>query len=259
MHIKILMMSSFVGWRNQYNLLAILRGLLFLMFFFCSVLPLSAQKEVPMRRPYADYRTVHLGFHVGMHTQDLVITNSGFVRNPSTPEAQPLYATVANYTPGFSVGLIVDYTIVQNLELRLQPTLHLSERQITYSNGNQEIERLGFRSNIIEVPVMLKYASRRLNNVRPYIIGGVYGGLQVGQRKMDAVHFKTMDYGIRIGVGCDFYLPFFKLCPELSFSYGLPDVIERNRPDIWDDHRYDYTQAMSRASSRMILLTFNFE
>ncbi len=237
----------------------ILRGMLLLIVLMGSIVSLKAQKEVPQRRPYADHRTFHLGFHVGMHVQDLVIANSGFVRNPSTANAQPLFATIANYTPGFSVGLIADYTIVLNWELRLQPTLHLSERQITYSDGTQEVERLGFRSNIIELPLMMKYSSRRLNNIRPYISGGVYGALQVGQRKMDAVHFTPLDYGVKFAVGCDIYLPFFKLCPELSFSYGIPDVIERNRPDIWDDSRYDYTKTIGRASSRMVLLTFNFE
>lgn len=259
MQVKIIRMSSITSLTKKYNYASRIWKMLLGVFLFSIASPLFAQKEVLKRRPYADYRTFHLGFHVGTHVQDLVIANSGFLRNPSSASPHPLFATVSNYTPGFSVGLIVDYTIIQDLELRLQPTLHLSERQITYSDGTQELERLGFRSNIIELPLMLKYSSRRLNNIRPYVIGGVYGGLQIGQRKLDAVRFRPLDYGFRIGVGCDFYLPFFKLCPELSFSFGLPDVIEHNRPDIWEDNRYDYTQAIRRASARLIQLTFNFE
>ncbi len=33
---------------------------------------LSAQTEKVQNRPYADYKRYHLGFHVGMHAQDLV-------------------------------------------------------------------------------------------------------------------------------------------------------------------------------------------
>lgn len=234
-------------------------GLLSLLAFCSLPLSLSGQRQVVQRRPYADFRQFHLGFHVGVHVQDLVIYNSGFVREEGTPNASPLFATVASYTPGFSVGLVMDYTIINNLELRMLPSLHLSERQITFTNGVEEMERIGFRSNIIEVPLLLKYSSRRMNNIRPYILGGVYGGLQVGQRKMDAVRFQLLDYGFRIGVGCDIYLNYFKLCPELSFSYGIPNVIDYNRPEIWEDKRYDFTKTIGKASSRMILFTINFE
>ena len=62
-----------------------------------------------------------------------------------------------------------------------------------------------------------------------------------------------------MGVGCDIYLPFFKLCPELSLSYGLGDVIQHERPDIADDARFRFTQVLRSATPRMILLTFHFE
>ena len=218
------------------------------------------QKQVVQRRPYADYRVFHLGFHVGMHTQDLAIINSGSTSSSASgaPSA-PLYGEVMDYTPGFSVGLIADYTIKLNWELRFVPTLHLSERAISFSDGEKQIERLSSRSNLIEFPLLLKYSSQRMNNIRPYMLAGGYAALQIGQKRGDAVHFKPVEYGLKVGVGCDIYLPFFKLCPELSLSYGLGDVIQHERPDIADDARFRFTQALRSATPRMILLTFHFE
>jgi porT protein len=164
-----------------------------------------------------------------------------------------------DYTPGFSVGLIADYTIKLNWELRFVPTLHLSERSISFSDGENQIERFSSRSNLIEFPLLLKYSSQRMNNIRPYMLAGGYAALQIGQKRGDVIHFKPLEYGLKVGIGCDIYLPFFKLCPELSLSYGLGDAIQHERPDIADDARYQFTQALRSATPRMILLTFHFE
>ena len=157
------------------------------------------------------------------------------------------------------MGLIADYTIKLNWELRFVPTLHLSERAISFSDGEKQIERLSSRSNLIEFPLLLKYSSQRMNNIRPYMLTGGYAALQIGQKRGDAVHFKPVEYGLKVGMGCDIYLPFVKRCPELSRSYGLGDVIQHERPDIADDARFRFTQALRSAAPRMILLTFHFE
>ena len=70
---------------------------------------------------------------------------------------------------------------------------------------------------------------------------------------------KSGDFGLEFGIGCDIYLPFFKLCPELKFSFGLVNLLEKDRPDLVDKDLLKYTEALSKATSRMVTLTFNFE
>ena len=55
------------------------------------------------------------------------------------------------------------------------------------------------------------------------------------------------------------YLPFFKLCPELKFSFGLVDLLEKDRGDLTDPELIKYPNSLSKATSRMVTLTFNFE
>lgn len=63
-----------------------------------------------------------------------------------------------------------------------------------------------------------------------------------------------------VGLGCDFYLPYFKLNPEIRFCLGLTDVLQRRRPDLADDpQRMDITRSLLKARSKMIVLTFYFE
>ncbi len=218
-----------------------------------------SQREKPKNRPYADYRRFHLGFHVGTHTQDMVIQNFG--KNSAISESgSSIFGEMEMFSPGFSVGIILNYSPILDLDVRLVPTLHLGERSIAFANEKKEqIDRFDLRSNMIELPLLVKYSSQRLNNMRPYIIAGPYTAFQIGQRVASPIKFKLVDYGMKIGVGCDIYLHFFKLCPELTFGYGIPNVIEYNRPELIDDNRLIYTQTIKRASTRMIMFTINFE
>ena len=68
-----------------------------------------------------------------------------------------------------------------------------------------------------------------------------------------------MDFAVEIGLGCDFYLPFFKLIPELKFRFGLADLLEKKRNDLTDMSLMKFTQSIDRVNSRMIVLSFYFE
>ncbi|MDE5930096.1 MAG: PorT family protein, partial [Muribaculaceae bacterium] len=63
-----------------------------------------------------------------------------------------------------------------------------------------------------------------------------------------------------VGFGCDFYLPYFKLIPEVKFCFGLSDLLVKDRPDLADNPAaMVFTQSLSKVSSKMIVLTFYFE
>ena len=64
---------------------------------------------------------------------------------------------------------------------------------------------------------------------------------------------------LEVGFGCDFYLPFFKLIPEIKFGYGLLNMIDKNRTDLTDDSKLIYTRSVDNARSRMIIFSLYFE
>ena len=80
-----------------------------------------AQKEKVKNQPYADLKWFHLGFHVGLHAQDLILTNSGVATNGET-----WYAEIPNYSPGFSVGVIGDMYL--NPYFSMKNSYNYSER-----------------------------------------------------------------------------------------------------------------------------------
>lgn len=221
-----------------------------------------AQKERVKNQPYADMKLFHLGFHVGLHTQDLILTNTG----AQTPDGKTWFAEIPNYSPGFSVGVIGDMFLSPHFNLRFIPTMHFGDKEFIFryeksedNEGEENEYKTTLRSNYLTLPLEVKFSSLRLNNYRPYLTAGVYGAFDLGRKKGETLLLKGMDYGITVGVGCDIYFSWFKLCPELKFTFGLRNLLETDRPDLTDPEMQVYTDALSKATSRMIVLTFNFE
>lgn len=231
-----------------------------LLILYVSLLAVSgvmAQKEKVKNQPYADQKLFHLGFHVGIHAQDLLLTNTGVATDGET-----WYAEIPSYSPGFSVGVIGDMYLNPYFNLRLTPTIHFGDKKVVFRQS--EIEdgedySTTVRSNYLTFPLDVKYSAFRLNNYRPYLIGGIYGAFDLGRKKGNPILLKGADFGLEFGFGCDIYLPFFKLCPELKFSFGLVDLLEKKRDDLTGRELMKYPAALSRATSRMVTLTFNFE
>ena len=214
------------------------------------------QRQKLQNQPYADHKIFHLGFMVGIHTQDLMLIQSGNVNE----NGEVWFSEIPSYSPGFSVGLITDLYMNPYMNLRAIPTLHLGSKDFVFREQTSGEEfKTGTRNNYITLPLQIKLAAGRINNYRPYLITGAYGSVELASRKNQPVLLKPFDYGIEIGIGCDFYLPYFKLCPELKFCFGLNEMLEKDRSDLVDRELMKYSLSLYKATQRMIVLSFNFE
>ena len=219
--------------------------------------PSFAQKRKVQINPYADHKLYHFGFHIGLHTQDLILTNNGI----ASPDGEILFAEIPNYAPGFSIGVMGDLFLNPYMNLRITPTIHFGDKTVYFKEWTtkENYDNISIRSNYLSIPLDVKISSMRLNNCRPYISGGVYGAIDMGRKKGNPLLLKQVDYGIQFGVGCTIYMPYFRLSPELKFKLGLPDMLEKNRDDLLKESDKIFTNALSKATTRMIVLTFNFE
>ena len=87
-----------------------------------------AQKERVRNQPYADLKWLHLGFHVGIHSQDLLLTHTGVMTNGET-----WFAEIPSYSPGFSVGVIGDMYMNPYFNLRFTPSIHFGDKKFKFS------------------------------------------------------------------------------------------------------------------------------
>ena len=215
-----------------------------------------AQERKVQNKPYIDYRRLHYGFFFGVHAQDLEFTNNGYV----TENGEQWYADVASYSPGFSVGVLADLRLGEHLSLRAIPTMHFGQNSIVFREQNSgEISRQTVKTTYMSLPLHVKFAAERFNNYRPYITAGVSPMLNLTVKKQKQLLLKKFDFMVEVGMGCDFYLPFFKLIPELKFAFSLLDVLEKDRKDLLDENYLKFTQSVDKVVSKMVILSFYFE
>ena len=220
------------------------------IFLVFSLLPALAQKQVLKNLPYIDQRRFHYGFILGVGMANVSFEHTG----------KGWYAECPDFNPGFSVGLVGDMALTENLNLRCTPLLHFVSRKVAFVNitGDMTVEQ-DLKSCNIELPLSLKIATRRLNNYRPYAIAGASVQCDLSKAKETPIVFKRFDYGLHIGIGCDSYLPFFKFCPELRFNLGLADMLDHKRKGLKDETLMQYTDAIAKARTKSISLIFYFE
>ncbi len=232
------------------------RGILVLLFALVGVATFSQERKV-MNRPYIDMRKFHYGFLFGFHTQDLELSNNGYV-DPETGERW--YADVDSYNPGFTVGVLGEMRLNEYFSLRIVPTIHFGQKHVSFHEQNTCRDTTqNIKSTYISIPIDVKFAAPRYNNFRPYLMAGVSPTIDLTTRKHRALLTKPMDVYLEIGMGCDIYLPFFKLNPELKFCFGLADILKKDRSDLIDGTLRKFTDSLDGAHSKMIVLTFYFE
>lgn len=219
-------------------------------------LALLAQERKVQNKPYIDYRRLHYGFFVGTHLQDMEFMNNGYV----TETGEQWYADIATYNPGFSVGVLADLRLGTHFSLRALPTLHFGQNTIRFreqTGGAKEKQQV--KTTYLACPVHVKCAAERFNNYRPYITAGLSPMVNLTIKKQQPILFKKFDCMFEVGFGCDFYLPFFKLIPELKFAFSLMDVLDKERPDLLDENKLKFTQSVDKVVSKMVVLSFYFE
>lgn len=222
------------------------------------LLPLFAvaQERKVQNKPYIDYRRLHYGFFIGTHMQDMEFVNNGFV----TENGESWFADIATYNPGFSVGVLADLRLNTYMSLRAIPTMHFGQNIVRFREQKSgETSKQSVKTTYIAVPVHVKFAAERFNNYRPYVTAGVSPMWNLTVKKQQQLLLRKFDFMIEVGFGCDFYLPFFKLIPELKFSFSPLNVLKKERNDLLDANYLKFTQSVDRVTSKMVTLSLYFE
>lgn len=104
------------------------------------------------------------------------------------------------------------------------------------------------------------FASKRSGNHRPYVMAGLSPVVNLSGKSDDIIKLKRYDVFLEAGLGCDFYLPFFKLRPELKFMFGLTNSLDAGHAArLQDPSARVFANSVNKAHSKMIALTFYFE
>lgn len=239
----------------------------FILLLVCSFSLSNAQeKKRVQNRPYIDMRTIHYGILFGMHMMDMEMNNVGpqFLEDGTIAN---IVTDVDNWNPGFTVGVLGELRLNNYFSLRVSPSMHFGQRHLRFLNltefdeeGRNLTQQQTIKTTYVTIPIDIKFSSQRYNNVRPYLLAGITPMMNITGKKQDILEINRSDFSLNIGMGCDFYLPFFKLIPELRFCYGLTNCINtQHAQDLTDVNLHKYTNSVNKGRSKMFILTFYFE
>lgn len=161
------------------------------------------------------------------------------------------------------MGIVTNLRLNKYFDLRCVPELQFGQRTLYFSGYKDGVKVKELNTMVtstqLMVPVAVKFRSARVNNCRPYLIAGGGFSLDISRKSDELILLKPWDLYVEFGVGCDIYLQYFKLAPELKLCVGMLDMLERTRPDLDVESDIKYTNAIDRLASRLLVLTFNFE
>ena len=164
------------------------------------------------------------------------------------------------------MGVLGEFRLSQNFQFRVAPALYFGNRHLTFhhqtqtdAGGNRIVRYQDLKSIYVSSALDLIFAAPRFNNHRPYIMAGINPMINLSGRDDDIVRLKRYDTFAEVGLGCDFYLPYFKLRPELKFMFSLINSLDTSHPDkLKDDAMKPFARSISETRTKMIVLTFYF-
>ncbi len=193
---------------------------------------------------------VYYGYFLGFNSFDFKIDYKTV-----TPDIQVKKST------GFNVGIVGDLKLHEYFNLRFEPGLYYTKRDLYYPNFTDKTDYLReVSSTYIHFPLLLKFSSLRTGNVRPYLVGGVSATLNMSSNSKSIddnyeqkFRVKPWTTNYEIGFGIDLFSEYFIFSPSIRGIFGLSDELIRDK-----DPNSPWTSNIQSLQSRAVLINFTF-
>lgn len=234
----------------------------------------SAQRRKVFNLPKYDQQKFHFGFTLGLNQMNFTIKtqpdiNTRMFSSVEVPnlnvDSAMLLGVNSNPTIGFIVGIIGEMRLGRYFGLRFSPSLSFGERSANFSMwgyrggvGNRIDVTKRISSTFVDFPLVFKYNSKRLNNMRAYLLTGAQYSLDLAAtaKKKDenqeiSAKLKSNDVYFIVGTGFDFFNPWFKFGIEVKMCFGILDILKREGTI--------YNEGIESVHSKILQVNFTFE
>ena len=227
---------------------------IFLLFIFFSNLHCQRNETKIENLQNFDKQQLHFGYYLGFNKYNYKLDY----------KLNPEYETSIKANSGLNVGLVGDLRISDYFNLRFEPGLSTNKLDIVFNDrslfSKASDSLRSIKSTYVHLPLLLKFSSKRINNYRPYIVGGISTSINLSSNqnspednKNNVFRVKENNFYYELGVGIDFYLQYFKFSPSLRGVFSLKDELI---PD--DDLNSPWTGNIKYFSTRGMFLNLTF-
>ena len=237
-----------------------MRVIILFTSFFLFYININAQlftKKKVLNNENFDKPTLSWGYYLGMNNYDY---NFDYINDT--------YDIQTEKTFGFNVGLIGNLRISDYFDLRFEPGLVMSNRNLIYNPnqfGDTEfIDNLHLRkikSTYVHFPLLLKISMKRVNNFKPYVLGGMSTAINLSSKEnsvndnsLGEFRTKKNVFFYELGFGIDLYLEWFKFSPSIRGIFAISDEhVDDNDP------LSPWTSNIEFMKTSGILINFTFQ
>ena len=226
------------------------------IFLFCSSLFAQIFRfGVPNMEGY-DMQRFHFGFSLGLDCLDVNLKTQTDYANLVTTSENELMEVSSTVNLAFNVGIVANMRLGKYFDLRFIPNysiphdilLHYRFKYpVPYPDQDPNKPTVPDSENVtrtinchyINFPLMVKFKSSRMHNVRIYALAGGQLGLNITSARntkiKDKNHkvqadvipiIKPYDVQVKGGFGFDFYTTYFKFTTEFKVSFGVINLLE---------------------------------
>lgn len=197
-----------------------------------------------------DKQRVHWGYFLGFNAYDFKID--------MIEDAPPV---LVESTIGFNVGLVGNLRLNQHFDLRFEPGLYYTQRNLLFPGFDNPFDALReVKSTYIHFPLLLKFSAKRVGNVRPYLVGGFSYALNLSSSSdsredntSEVFRMKQWSPNYEVGFGIDVYFEYFKFTPSIRGVFGLQDELIRD-----NDPNSPWTGNIASMKTRGVFINFTF-
>jgi len=230
---------------------------LFLLLCTLTSFPQTSPFGVPNLLKY-DNQRFHFGFSIGYNQFDFTIKTKADLSGYDS-------LMVINTSPlsGFNLGIVSNLRLGKYFDLRFIPGLAFGDRivnyTIKYNNSTRLITKKNIESVYLNIPLLVKFKSSRMHNVRVYVIAGAQYSLDlISAAKKEETHSDEIflklypnDFQGQVGAGLDFYCTYFKFTTELKMSFGFVNLLK------YENNMY--ASSVTSLKSKILEISFLFE
>ena len=230
---------------------------LFLLSTFGNVYGQLFTKKKVVKNENFDKPSLSWGYYLGINNYDY---NFDYQSNIADIQTEKSF--------GFNVGLIGNFRISDFFDIRLEPGLVMSNRNLIFDpvqfsevDFNENIHTREIKSTYIHIPLLLKISTKRVNNFKPYLLGGISTALNLSSKEnsvddnsLGQFRTKKSVFFYEIGFGMDLYLEWFKFSPSIRGVFALSDEHVKD-----NDPTSPWTSNIEFMKTSGILINFTFQ
>ena len=197
-----------------------------------------------------DKQRIHFGFYLGFNNYDFKIDKKHDDED-----------IIVDSQTGFNVGLITNLRLTEYVDLRFEPGLYYGQRNLHFPHITDNVDALReVKSTYIHFPFLLKFSSKRIGNVRPYVLGGISSDMNLSSNanspddnSSNRFRMVKSTSNYEMGLGIDLYFEYFKFSPSIRGVFGMKNELIPDK-----DPNSPWTGNIDKIATRGIFINFAF-